>query len=58
MSRGRTRRWTAGGARHQGESPANLPFEEVAVKKIVLNDEAAQRLGLKFPPELVQAAKG
>jgi putative ABC transport system substrate-binding protein len=42
----------------RGESPQNIPFEEVAIKKIVLNDDAARRLGLTFPPEIVQAAKG
>ncbi|HEX3377182.1 MAG TPA: ABC transporter substrate-binding protein [Candidatus Acidoferrales bacterium] len=42
----------------RGESPRDIPFEEVAVKKIVLNDDAAHRLGLVFPPEIVKAAKG
>jgi len=40
----------------RGESPANIPFEEVAIKKVVLNQEAAQRLGIKFPPELEKEA--
>jgi len=42
----------------RGENPQNLPFEEVALKKLVLNQEAAKRLGLVFPPEIVSAAKG
>ncbi len=42
----------------RGESPRDLPFEEVAVKKIVLNEDAARRLGLVFPPEIVKAAQG
>jgi putative tryptophan/tyrosine transport system substrate-binding protein len=41
-----------------GESPRNLPFEEVAVKKIVLNQDAAKRLGLVIPPEIVKEAQG
>jgi putative ABC transport system substrate-binding protein len=38
----------------RGENPQNIPFEEVAVKKVVLNHEVAGRLGLKFPEELLQ----
>ncbi len=41
-----------------GESTRNLPFEEVAIKKIVLNQDAAHRLGLVFPPEIVKASQG
>lgn len=40
----------------RGESPRNIPFEEVAVKKVVLNHEVAQKLGITFPADLVQEA--
>jgi putative ABC transport system substrate-binding protein len=40
----------------RGESPRNIPFEEVAVKKLVLNEEVAKALGITFPPDMVQAA--
>jgi ABC-type uncharacterized transport system substrate-binding protein len=40
----------------RGESPRNIPFEEVAVKKLVLNEEVAKSLRITFPPDMVQAA--
>jgi ABC-type uncharacterized transport system substrate-binding protein len=40
----------------RGESPRNIPFENVATKKLVLNQEVAKTLGITFPPEMVQAA--
>jgi ABC-type uncharacterized transport system substrate-binding protein len=40
----------------RGESPANIPFEEVAVKKLVLNHDVAKTLGITFPPAMEQAA--
>jgi putative ABC transport system substrate-binding protein len=40
----------------RGELPRNIPFEEVAVKKLVLNHEVAKSLGITFPPDIVQAA--
>jgi putative tryptophan/tyrosine transport system substrate-binding protein len=40
----------------RGEQPRNIPFEEVAVKKLVLNQEVAKTLGITFPPDMVQAA--
>jgi ABC-type uncharacterized transport system substrate-binding protein len=40
----------------RGEQPRNIPFEEVAVKKLVLNQEVAKALGITFPPDMVQAA--
>jgi ABC-type uncharacterized transport system substrate-binding protein len=40
----------------RGEAPRNIPFENVAVKKLVLNQEVAKTLGVTFPPEVVQAA--
>jgi putative ABC transport system substrate-binding protein len=42
----------------RGENPKDLPFEEVALKKVVLNQDAAKRLGIVFPPEILNAAKG
>jgi ABC-type uncharacterized transport system substrate-binding protein len=39
-----------------GESPAGLPFDNVAVKKLVLNHDAARKLGITFPQELVNEA--
>ena len=39
-----------------GESPKGLPFENIAIKKIVLNHSVARKLGITFPPELIQAA--
>jgi ABC-type uncharacterized transport system substrate-binding protein len=40
----------------RGESPRDIPFEEVAVKKLVLNKEVAAGLGIAFPAEILQAA--
>jgi putative ABC transport system substrate-binding protein len=40
----------------RGEDPAAIPFQEVAEKKLVLNQEAATRLGLVFPKEMVASA--
>jgi putative ABC transport system substrate-binding protein len=40
----------------RGEDPRDLPFEEVAVKKIVLNEDAARELGITFPPEVLAEA--
>lgn len=42
----------------RGEDPATIPFQEVAEKKIVLNQQAANRLGIVFPPDIVASAKG
>jgi ABC-type uncharacterized transport system substrate-binding protein len=39
-----------------GANPRDIPFEEVAVKKVVLNEEAARNLGITFPPEIVAEA--
>jgi ABC-type uncharacterized transport system substrate-binding protein len=39
-----------------GEDPRGLAFEEVAVKKVILNGDAARRLGIRFPPELLAEA--
>ena len=40
----------------RGEDPRNLPFEEVAMQKLVLNQEAAGTLGIVFPPDVIKAA--
>jgi len=39
-----------------GEQPRNIPFEDVAVKKLVLNQDVAKTLGITFPAEMLQAA--
>jgi len=39
-----------------GQSPHNLPIEEVAVKQLVLNRKVASKLGIAFPANLVQQA--
>jgi putative ABC transport system substrate-binding protein len=40
----------------RGEQPRNIPFEEVAVQKLILNQGVAKTLGIRFPPGIVQAA--
>jgi putative ABC transport system substrate-binding protein len=42
----------------RGEDPATIPFQEVVEQKLVLNQEAATRLGVVFPPEVVASSKG
>jgi putative ABC transport system substrate-binding protein len=39
-----------------GESPDKIPFQEVAVKKVILNDSVAKRLGITFPKSLLEGA--
>jgi len=39
-----------------GEDPRHIPIEEVAVKKLVLNDKVARKLGLTFSPALMKQA--
>ena len=39
-----------------GESPQILPFENVVVKKLVLNSDVARKLGITFPEKLVKEA--
>jgi putative tryptophan/tyrosine transport system substrate-binding protein len=39
-----------------GEKPQNLPFENVVVKKLVLNSDVARKLGITFPERLVKEA--
>jgi len=40
----------------RGEQPRNIPFEDVAVKKLVLNQKVATALGITFPADMIQAA--
>lgn len=40
----------------QGESPGAIPFENIAVKKVILNHEVAENLGISFPPSLIEAS--
>lgn len=40
----------------RGENPADIPFEEVAVRKLVLNQSVADTLGITFPANMVEAA--
>ena len=37
-----------------GESPGDIPIEEVAAKGLSLNFEVARRLAITFPPKLIQ----
>lgn len=39
-----------------GEHPGNIPFQEVAMQKLVLNQKAAGTLGIVFPPDVIHAA--
>jgi len=41
----------------RGENPAVIPIQEVAIQKIVLNQNAARALGIVFPPEMQKAAQ-
>lgn len=41
----------------RGEDPAGIPFQNIAEQKMVLNQQAATRLGITFPPEVVKAAQ-
>ena len=38
----------------RGENPSKIPFEEVAVKKVVLNEDAAKRLGITFSADVLK----
>jgi putative ABC transport system substrate-binding protein len=42
----------------RGENPQGIPFQEVAMQKLVLNQEVARGLGIVFPQDVVQAAQG
>jgi len=41
----------------RGENPAGIPFQEVAEQKLVINQQAATRLGIVFPPEVLKASQ-
>lgn len=41
----------------RGEDPRDLPFEEVAVKRVVLNEAAARELGIVFPADVIAEAE-
>ena len=41
----------------RGEDPASIPFQEVAEQKLILNQQAATRLGITFPPDVLKAAE-
>jgi putative ABC transport system substrate-binding protein len=40
----------------EGEDPAEIPFQTLDVKTLVVNEIVAQRLGLTIPPELLSRA--
>ena len=40
-----------------GQNPRNLPFRNVAVQKLVINPKVAEKLGIRFPPEILNAAE-
>jgi putative ABC transport system substrate-binding protein len=41
----------------QGEDPADIPFQTLDVKTLVVNEKVAQRLGLTIPSELLSQAE-
>jgi putative tryptophan/tyrosine transport system substrate-binding protein len=41
----------------KGEDPSKIPFENVAVKKVVINQKVADQLGIKISPELLKDAE-
>lgn len=41
----------------RGENPASIPFQEVVEKKLVLNQEAATKLGITFPEDVLRSAQ-
>lgn len=40
-----------------GQHPRDLPFENVAVRKLVVNMKVAKQLGITFPPEILKDAE-
>ena len=40
----------------RGEDPRSIPFQEVAMQKLVLNQEVAKSLGIVFPADVIAAA--
>jgi putative tryptophan/tyrosine transport system substrate-binding protein len=41
----------------QGQNPKDLPFENVAVRKMVINPKVAKQLGITFPPQILKNAE-
>jgi ABC-type uncharacterized transport system substrate-binding protein len=41
----------------KGENPANIPIQEVAEQKLVINQDVAKELKLTFPEDIVKAAQ-
>jgi len=41
----------------KGENPKDIPFENVAVKRVVLNKELARQMRIKFPQSVLQEAE-
>jgi putative ABC transport system substrate-binding protein len=41
----------------KGEDPKNIPFENVAVKKITINSGVAKELGVKLPEDVLKEAE-
>jgi putative tryptophan/tyrosine transport system substrate-binding protein len=41
----------------RGENPANIPFQEVAEQKLVINQQVASKLGIVFPQDVLKAAQ-
>jgi putative tryptophan/tyrosine transport system substrate-binding protein len=42
----------------KGENPANIPIQEVAEQKLVINQQVAKDLKLTFPDDIIKAAQG
>jgi ABC-type uncharacterized transport system substrate-binding protein len=40
-----------------GQNPKDLPFQNVAVRKLVVNPKVAKQLGISFPPEILKDAE-
>jgi putative tryptophan/tyrosine transport system substrate-binding protein len=41
----------------KGENPSTIPFQEVAEQKIVINRDAAAKLHITFPPDVLKSAQ-
>ena len=41
----------------RGESPAGMPIVALAKRRVVLNHDVAKKLGVVFPPSLIEEAK-
>jgi putative tryptophan/tyrosine transport system substrate-binding protein len=41
----------------KGESPANIPFQEVAEQKLVLNHDVTKELKITFPDDILKSAQ-